>query len=206
MITFDALHTVQDHVKWLVQTKNAHYVAMIKTTQPNAHAQVSAPPRNAIRVQDTRSETGHGRREARSIKTMGIAANLGGLTFPEAELSIRVHRRRKEDGKAETRETVYAVTSLDAHQASPAELADYLRGHWIIENSSPHIRDRVFGEDASTVHHGSAPRAMATLCTGTGMHPVDWLAHASTETVRQAAHDPDRLFDHVVTVLGIRAR
>ena len=163
VIIFDALHTVQDHAKWLVKTKNGHYVAMIKTNQPNAHAQVSSLPWNAIPVQDTRSETGHGRRESRSIKTMGIAANFGGLTFPEAKLAIRVHRRRKEGTKAERRETVYAVTSLDAHQASPAELADYLRGHWGIENSSHHIRDRVFGEDASTVHHGSAPRAMATL-------------------------------------------
>ncbi|GAB4001678.1 hypothetical protein GCM10029992_37840 [Glycomyces albus] len=55
------------------------------------------------------------------------------------------------------------MNSLDAHQASPAELADYLRGHWAIVNSSHHIRDRTFGEDASTIHHGSAPRAMAAL-------------------------------------------
>ncbi|GAB4001680.1 hypothetical protein GCM10029992_37850 [Glycomyces albus] len=44
--------------------------------------------------------------ESRSIKTMAVAANLGGLAFPKARLALRVHRRRKESGKAETRETV----------------------------------------------------------------------------------------------------
>src|SRR5690606_30978596 len=112
---------------------------------------------------NTASETGHGRRESRSIKTMAVADNLGGLTFPEAKLALRVHRRRKAIGKPETRETVYAVTSLDAHQATPADLALWIRGHWTIENSSHHIRDVTFGEDASTVHAGTAPRAMATF-------------------------------------------
>ena len=32
-----------------------------------------------------------------------------------------------------------------------------------MENSSHHIRDVIFAEDASTVHAGTAPRAMAPL-------------------------------------------
>jgi hypothetical protein len=114
-------------------------------------------------VQHTASVTGHGRRESRSIKTCSIADGLGGIVFPHAHLAIRVHRRRKPTGKPETRESVYAVTSLDAHQAGPADLAAAIRGHWGVENSSHHIRDVTFAEDASTVHTGTAPRAMATL-------------------------------------------
>ncbi|MFY1625656.1 transposase [Micromonospora sp. WMMD735] len=78
-------------------------------------------------------------------------------------MAIRVNRRRKQSGKRETRESVYAVTSLDAHQATPADLAAAIRGHWAVENSSHHIRDVTFAEDACTVHTGTAPRAMATL-------------------------------------------
>ncbi|MYU16947.1 ISAs1 family transposase, partial [Streptomyces sp. SID8361] len=55
-----------------------------------------------------------------------------------------------------------AVTSLDTHQASPAELATAIRGHWTVE-ALHHIRDRTFTEDASTIHTGTAPRAMAAL-------------------------------------------
>lgn len=163
VVTFDALHSVKDQVRWLVQEKNAHYIAVIKGNQPTASAQLKALPWEQVPVAHTASGTGHGRRESRSVKTMAIAANLGGIAFPQARLALRVHRRRQESGKRQTRETVYAVTSLDTHQASPADLGGYVRGHWAIENSSHHVRDVVFAEDASTVHTGSAPRAMASL-------------------------------------------
>ncbi|MFJ5220967.1 ISAs1 family transposase [Streptomyces sp. NPDC088354] len=163
VVTFDALHSAKDQVRWLVQEKNARYIAVIKGNQPVASAQVKGLPWQQVPVAHTVSGAGHGRRESRSVKTMAIAENLGGIAFPEARLALRIHRRRQECGKRQTRETIYAVTSLDTHQASPADLGGYVRGHWAIENSSHHIRDVVFAEDASTVHTGSAPRAMAAL-------------------------------------------
>ncbi|GHE74191.1 hypothetical protein GCM10017771_97570 [Streptomyces capitiformicae] len=79
---------------------------------PTAHAQLAALPWPSIAVQHTASGTGHGRRESRSIKTCGIADELGGIAFPHARLAIRVHRRRKQTGRRETRESVYAVTTV----------------------------------------------------------------------------------------------
>lgn len=163
VVTFDALHSVKANVTWLVEVKQAHYIAVIKTNQPTAWAQLDGLEWTAVPIQHTASGTGHGRRESRSIKTVSINENLGGIAFPHAKIAIRVHRRRKKTGQKETRESVYAVTSLDVPQATPADLASYLRGHWTIENSSHHIRDVTFAEDASTVHAGTAPRAMAAL-------------------------------------------
>ncbi|MCX4648045.1 ISAs1 family transposase [Streptomyces sp. NBC_01446] len=163
LVTFDALHSVKANITWLVETKKAHYIAVIKTNQPTAHSQLATLPWRDIAVQHTHSEVGHGRRESRSIKTCGIADELGGIAFPHAKLAIRVHRRRRPTGSRESRESVYAVTSLEAHQTSPADLAAAIRGHWGVENSSHHIRDVTFAEDASTVHTGAAPRAMATF-------------------------------------------
>ncbi|MFQ6852077.1 ISAs1 family transposase [Streptomyces sp. 35M1] len=163
VVTFDALHSVKDQVRWLVQEKKAHYIAVIKGVQPAASAQLKALPWEQVPVAHTVSGTGHGRRESRSVKTMAIAANLGGIAFPEARLALRIHRRRQESGQRQTRETVHAANSLDTHQATPADLGGYVRGHWGIENSSHHVRDVVFAEDASTVHTGSAPRVMAAL-------------------------------------------
>ena len=57
--------------------------------------------------------------------------------------------------------TVHAVTNLTAAQASPARLADYVRGHWGIE-ALHHLRD-TFAEDASQTRTGTAPQAMASL-------------------------------------------
>jgi hypothetical protein len=58
--------------------------------------------------------------------------------------------------------TVYAITSLSFQQASPARLADLLRGHWAIE-ALHHLRDVTFAEDASQLRTGAAPNVMATL-------------------------------------------
>ncbi|MCX4418356.1 ISAs1 family transposase [Streptomyces mirabilis] len=82
VVTFDALHSVKANISWLVETKKAHYIAVIKTNQPTAHAQLAALPWQSIAVQHTASGAGHGRRESRSIKTCGIADELGGIAFP----------------------------------------------------------------------------------------------------------------------------
>ena len=57
---------------------------------------------------------------------------------------------------------VYPVTSLTFRQASPACLADLLRGHWAIE-ALHHVRDTTFAEDGSQVRTGATPNVMATL-------------------------------------------
>jgi hypothetical protein len=58
--------------------------------------------------------------------------------------------------------TVYAVTSLTHAQASPARLADLIRGHWAIE-ALHHLRDVTFAEDGSQVRTGAGPSAMVCL-------------------------------------------
>ncbi|MGW2476914.1 ISAs1 family transposase [Streptomyces sp. NPDC001665] len=100
LVTFDALHSVQANVTWLVETKNAHYIAMTKRNQPTAYRQLAALPWPDTAVQHTASSTGHGRRQSRSIKTCGIADNLGGIAFPHGRLALRVHRRRKQTRSA----------------------------------------------------------------------------------------------------------
>ncbi|MEV0569759.1 hypothetical protein [Dactylosporangium sp. NPDC050588] len=87
--------------------------------------------------------------------------------------------------------TVYAVTNLTAGQATPAEPADWLRGHWTIEVLH-HVRDVTFAEDASQIRTGNAPRAMATLRNVA----VSVLRLAGTTTIARAlranARDPRR--------------
>ncbi|MCX4571910.1 ISAs1 family transposase [Streptomyces sp. NBC_01571] len=84
VVTFDALHSVKANVSWLVETKKAHYIAVIKTNQPTAHSQLADLPWRDIPVQHTASTTGHGRRESRSIKTCAVPDELGGISFPTA--------------------------------------------------------------------------------------------------------------------------
>jgi hypothetical protein len=58
-----------------------------------------------------------------------ITAVAAGLAFPHAAQAIQVVRRRRRRGtKKGSRETVYAITSLTAAQASPAGLAAIIPG------------------------------------------------------------------------------
>lgn len=58
---------------------------------------------------------------------------------------------------------MYAITSLTATQASPAELAAIIRGHWAIEDGLHWVRDLDWDEDRSQIRTASAPRVMAAL-------------------------------------------
>ena len=163
VVTFDALHTVKAQATWLVETKRAHYIAIVKANQKHLYHQLKALPWNDVGRGAHEAGRSHGREESRSIKVCGIDPAAGGLPFPGAVCAIRLHRRRKLKGKKETRETVYAVATLDAHQATPAQIASLVKGHWGIENKSHHVRDTTFREDASRLRTGTAPRAMASF-------------------------------------------
>ncbi len=60
-------------------------------------------------------------------------------------------------------ETVYAITSLTVTNATPAQVAGWLRGHWAIENRLHWVRDVTYAEDHSQIRTGSGPQVMATL-------------------------------------------
>ena len=76
-------------------------------------------------------------------------------------------------------------------QASPARLADLLRGHWAIE-ALHYVGDTTFAEDASQIRTGAGPHVMATsrnlvigvLCR---TRPVNVAA-----ALRRHARDPRR--------------
>ena len=130
VVTADAMHAQRGHATYLAG-RGAHFVLTVKRNQPGLFAQLAALPWRQVPVADDTRERGHGRDERRGIKVTAVAA---GLAFPHAAQAIQIMRRRRVSGKKKwSRETVYAITSLTAGQASPAELAAIIRGHWTIE-------------------------------------------------------------------------
>jgi predicted transposase YbfD/YdcC len=159
VVTADALHTQHEQADWLVTHKHAAYLLIVKANQPTLHHQLDTLPWRDIPIADHTRDRGHHRVELRRPQVTTVA----GLNFPHATQAIRITRRVRSLASRRWRTvTVYAVTSLTAAQASPARLADWIRGHWGIE-ALHHIRDTTFAEDASQVRTGSAPRAMASL-------------------------------------------
>ncbi|MFC4336433.1 hypothetical protein [Salininema proteolyticum] len=127
------------------------------------YQELEALPWNTIPIGHTASGKEHGRKESRSVKITCVDESVEALRLPGASIAIRLHRRRKPRGKKETRETVYAVSNLPPREATAENFNHYLRGQWSIENRSHHIRDRVLGEDASTISIGTTPRVMAGI-------------------------------------------
>ena len=159
VLTTDALHTVRANLDWLVTDKKAHYIAIVKRNQPLLHAQVRALPRRQVPAGGATRDKGHGRAETRTLK----AVHVSGLDFPHARQAIKITRWRKDTTTGRTtRQTVYAITSLDSADATAADLARLAREHWTIE-AHHHVRDVTFGEDAATSRTGSGPVNLATI-------------------------------------------
>jgi predicted transposase YbfD/YdcC len=112
-------------------------------------------------VLDTSIEHGHGRTAKRILKATEIAE---GIAFPSAVQVLQLTRTvtDRKSGKRHT-ETVYAVTSLSVTDAQPEQIADWLRGHWAIENRLHWVRDVTYAEDHSQIRTGGGPQVMATL-------------------------------------------
>ncbi|MET7717827.1 ISAs1 family transposase, partial [Streptomyces sp. NPDC005407] len=138
--------------------RNAHYIVIVKGNQKKLRKQLKTLPWEQVPFQGRTRGTGHGRSETRRIKV----CTVNNLLFPGARQAIQLKRRRKDRKTGTvTAKTIYAVTSLTAAQATPAQLAALIRDHWKIE-SLHHVRDTTFAEDASQLRTGNAPRAMAT--------------------------------------------
>ena len=132
----------------------------VKKNQPGLYAQLKNLPWRQIPAAAIQRDRGHGRQEHRTLKAATVTA---GLCFPYAMQALRVTRRIRplSGGKWRT-VTIYAITSLTTGQATPAQLAGWIRGHWHIE-ALHHIRDVTYGEDASQTRTGNGPQVMATF-------------------------------------------
>jgi predicted transposase YbfD/YdcC len=159
VVTFDALLTVRTNLDWLVATKHAHYVAVVKKNQPLLYRQLKALPWKQVPTGSSTREIGHGRIETRAVK----AAHVDDLDFPHARQAIKITRWRQNQvtGKI-TREAIYLITDLTSSDVTIADLARFSREQWTIE-ARHHVRDVSFGEDHSTSRTGNGPINLATI-------------------------------------------
>jgi predicted transposase YbfD/YdcC len=189
VITADAMHAQRSHAIYLAG-RGAHYLFTVKRNQPGLHAQLAALPWRQVPVACETRERGHGRAEGRTLKVTAVAR---GLAFPHAAQAIQIVRRRKLAGKRKrSAETCYAITTLTASQARPAQLAAIIRGHWAIEDRLHWVRDMDFDEDRSQTRTASGPRVMASL-RNLAITILRLAGHVSiAAALRHHARRPDR--------------
>jgi predicted transposase YbfD/YdcC len=197
VLTADALHTQRDHSAFLVTEKNAHYVLIVKKNQPTLHTQLKRLLWKQVPVADRQRDRGHGREECRTLKVLTVKA---GLLFPHAAQAMQIKRQVRGLNKGKWRTvTVYAITSLAAWQADPAELAVWIRGHWSIEDKLHYVRDVTYGEDHSQVRTGNAPRNMAALRN----LAIGALRLTGANNIAQAVRHLSRDATRTLAVLGL---
>ncbi|WP_372412483.1 ISAs1 family transposase [Streptomyces luteireticuli] len=119
-------------------------------------------PRTQCTARRYNRDGGHGRQETRSVRVLTVTGM--GIDFPHTAQAAKILRYRTDakTGKT-TRQTVYAITDLTSHQASPQQIGYLARAQWVIENRLHHVRDTTPAEDASKIRTGHGPENMATL-------------------------------------------
>ncbi|MCI0386745.1 ISAs1 family transposase [Streptomyces sp. CNQ085] len=195
VITADALHTQHAHGSYL-RERGAHYIAVVKRNHPGLSDRIRRLPWREIALDHYDRTRAHHRTEIRRLKTAAFAH----IDYPDAAQALQVVRWRRDLGTGKLSiERVYLITSLEPGQATGAQLAAWIRGHWGIENLLRHVRDRTFHEDDSKIRTSHLPRTMASLRNlAIGIHRQDGHTNIAA-ALRHTARDPRR----PLTALGL---
>jgi predicted transposase YbfD/YdcC len=172
VMTMDALHTQ----RWEAETilaAGGHYLMVVKANQRTLYQDIqwafeALPPLNRTEqaywdYQRHQTENrSHGRLERRTLESTTRLNDY--LTWPGvAQVLRRTCWRQELPSKHTTQEVHFGITSLDRKTVTLAQLEQFWRWHWTIENGTHYIRDVSMGEDASLVRSGNAPQALAAF-------------------------------------------
>jgi predicted transposase YbfD/YdcC len=175
VVTGDALHTQRGISATIVECGGA-YIWPVKTNQPRLHediqrlfapdnpkpgfGKISTDFQSAVKV-----NYGHGRLEKRTIQTSAMLNDY--LDWPGVAQVYRLVREfdwiRQGKVYKTSCEIEYGITSLSFSQASPAQVLQSRRKHWLVETGLHYRRDVTFREDATRMTIGAAGRILATL-------------------------------------------
>jgi predicted transposase YbfD/YdcC len=189
VISADQMHTQRRHAE-KTDAAGAFFIFTIGGNQEKLFDAADALPWRAFAGQAWTVDRGHGRIDARTIKTLPPAGQIL-EKWPEVRQVFLVERYSySTDGKLLGAVAVLGITSLPPDQAGAADLLAYLRGHWAIEMHH-YIRDVVFGEDGSRA--AAAHQAFAAIRnTVTGAFRL-LLAPGIAAQLRASRRDPYRL-------------
>jgi predicted transposase YbfD/YdcC len=200
VVTADAAHAQRDTAEYIAGpqedgSRDADYLLFVKGNQAKLQRAVfDAIQEDCPRDPDyTELDYGHGRIIRRSLWTAGA----GNIDFPHVSRVARIRRDRYDlDGTLISKEIVHAVTSLDASQAGPADLAGIARGQWGIE-SVHWVRDSAYAEDSNTGYAGNGPQVMATLRNlAVSLLYLSGVTEI-TRTLQAIARDRNRILDYL---------
>ena len=161
VVTVDAMHT-QDDTAAAILAAGAHYVFTVKGNRPTLLKALKSLPWAKVPIGSTLTDRSHGRHATRSLKVIDVPALPRWPQFTGVAQVAQLRRTVTRAGKKSV-EVTYVITSAPYHQAPPATLAAWVKGHWAIENQLHWVRDVTYDEDRSQVRTGAGPHVMASL-------------------------------------------
>lgn len=118
------------------------------------------------------------------------------LSWPGVQQALKLERITWRKGR-EIRSVSYALTSVSRSRASTADLLDWLRGRWGIENTAFWVRDVTFGEDHCRIRRGTSPDAFSRIRNAAMNAIKAWGGQNMAATLREHAFRSDLLFARV---------
>ena len=169
IVSLDAIGCQKKLVNQIIEQK-ADYLISLKNNQPGLYERASQLFERVLSqdkidlelTHHTVSKSSHGRTEARHYNVLNNVSDIVDKEQKWAGLNSIVHveyLRKSKKGKINT-ENRYYITSLSKNAE---ELAEYIRGHWSIENQLHWILDVTFGEDDSRIRKDNAPENLAVI-------------------------------------------
>lgn len=171
VVTLDALGCQRKIARKILDAK-ANYVLQVKRNQSRLQEAIVKLIDEAIldgfrgmcADHDQQTDGDHGRIETRDVRVIWDIEPLGkiGRKWPGLKSLAVVDRTRDVDGQV-SRERHYYISSLDARR-SARQFADYIRGHWSVENNLHWQLDVSFNEDQRRNRKGHGAENFSRLC------------------------------------------
>jgi predicted transposase YbfD/YdcC len=195
VVTADALHTVKATANH-IHEHGGEFVFPVKENRRALFDALNTLPWDQVPIACTATDKGHGRITTRTIQVLPAPDDL---PFPHVSQVFLIERYVTGlHGQPISAIAALGVASPEAEQASPADLARYVREQWSIE-SLHWIRDTLYQEDKSKVRTRSGPRVMAALRN----LAIGALRLAGRIDVTEATRWAGRSMDRPFTILGL---
>ena len=195
VVTADALHTVKATAR-RIHERGGEFVLPVKENRRVLFDALDALPWGQAPIAHTATDRGHGRITTRTIQVLPAPDNL---PFPHVSQVFLIERYVTGlRGEPISAVAALGIASPKAEQASPADLARYVREQWTIE-SLHWLRDTLYQEDKSQARTRSGPRAMAALRN----LAIGALRLAGRIDVTEATRWASRYMDRPFAILGL---
>ena len=195
IVTADALHTVKATAQH-IHERGGQFVFPVKENRRALFDALDALAWQDVPVAHRSVDKGHGRLTTRTIQVLPAPPDL---PFPHVNQVFLIERYVSDlRGGPISAIAALGVASPKPDQASPTDLAGYVREQWSIE-SLHWIRDTLYQEDKSQIKTRSGPRIMAALRN----LAIGALRLAGRTDITEATRWAARRMNRPFTILGL---